>query len=243
MSGHSKWATIKRKKGVIDAARGNLWTKVIREITTAARLGGGSPDANPRLRLALDKAKAANMPRDNVERAIKKGTGELEGVSYEELVFEGYGPAGVALYVEIMTDNRNRTSAELRTLFAKGGGNIGASGSVAYMFNKKGQFVFDASKHSEDQVMEVALDAGADDVKTEGSRVVVLSTPDAFEGLKKAFEAKKLAFEGEITRVADTNVKLKGADAEKVLNLIQLLEENDDVQNVYANVDIDEADL
>ena len=140
MSGHSKWATIKRKKGVIDAARGNLWTKVIREITTAARLGGGSPDANPRLRLALDKAKAANMPRDNVERAIKKGTGELEGVSYEELVFEGYGPAGVALYVEIMTDNRNRTSAELRTLFAKGGGNIGASGSVAYMFNKKGEF-------------------------------------------------------------------------------------------------------
>src|SRR5687767_4836979 len=146
MSGHSKWATIKRKKGAIDAARGNLWTKIIKEITVAARIGGGNADGNPRLRLALEKAKAANMPRDNMERAIKKGTGELEGVSYEELVFEGYAPAGVALYVEVMTDNRNRTSAELRTVFGKGGGNIGAPGSVAYMFNKKGQFIFDAAK-------------------------------------------------------------------------------------------------
>jgi YebC/PmpR family DNA-binding regulatory protein len=240
MSGHSKWATIKRKKGAIDAARGNLWTKIIKEITVAARLGGGSPDANPRLRLALEKAKAANMPRDNMERAIKKGTGELEGVSYEELVFEGYAPAGVAVYVEVMTDNRNRTAAELRTLFGKGGGNIGAQGSVAFMFHKKGQFLFETSKYSEDQVMEVALEAGADDVKTEGDRVVAVCAPDAYEALKKAFDDKKFVFESEVTRLADTNVKLKGADAEKVLNLIEMLEENDDVQNVYANFELDE---
>jgi YebC/PmpR family DNA-binding regulatory protein len=243
MSGHSKWSTIKRKKGVIDAARGNLWTKVIKEITVAARMGGGSPDGNPRLRMALDKAKAANMPRDNVERAIKKGTGELEGISYEELVFEGYAPAGVAVYIEILTDNRNRTSAELRTLFGKAGGNIGAQGSVAFMFNKKGQFVFEAAKHSEDAVMEVALEAGADDVKTEGSRVIVLCAPEAYETVKKAFDDKKFTFESELTRLADVNVKVSGADAEKVLNMINMLEDNDDVQNVYANFDIDEETL
>jgi YebC/PmpR family DNA-binding regulatory protein len=183
MSGHSKWATIKRKKGALDAARGKVFTKIIKEITVAARMGGGNPDGNPRLRLALDKSKSANMPKDTVERAIKKGTGELEGVTYEEMVFEGYGPNGVALYVEITTDNKNRTAAELRTLFTKGGGNIGAPGSVAYLFHKKGQFLFDAAKYNEDQVMEVALEGGADDVKTEGSRVVVYIAPDAFENL------------------------------------------------------------
>jgi YebC/PmpR family DNA-binding regulatory protein len=233
MSGHSKWATIKRKKGAI-----------IKEVTVAARSGGGNPDGNPRLRLAIDKAKAANMPRDNIERAIKKGTGELEGVTYEELVFEGYGPAGIAIYVEIVTDNRNRTAAEIRTIFSKGSGNVGAQGSVAFMFNRKGHFVFDAAKHSEDQVLEVALEAGADDVKTEGTRVTVLSSPEAFEALKAAFDAKKLVYESaDITRLADTNLKIEGENAEKLLKLIGLLEENDDVQNVYANFDIDDAEI
>ncbi len=244
MSGHSKWATIKRKKGALDAARGQLWTKLIREVTVAARVGGGNPEGNARLRLAIDKAKAANMPRDNIDRAVKKGTGELEGVTYEELVFEGYGPAGVALYVEVVTDNRNRTSAEIRMIFGKGGGNLGNPGSVAFMFHKKGQFIFDAAKHDEDQVMEVALEAGAEDVKSEGSKVIALSSPESFEALKAAFDAKKLAYEdAEVTCLADNNVKVQGEAAEKLLKLIDLLEESDDVQNVYANFDIDEEEL
>jgi YebC/PmpR family DNA-binding regulatory protein len=244
MSGHSKWSTIKRKKGALDAARGQVWTKVIRELMVAARTGGGDPDGNPRLRTAIDKAKAVNMPRDNIERAIKKGTGDLEGVTYEELVFEGYGPAGVALYIEILTDNRNRTSAEIRMIFGKGGGNLGSPGSVAFMFKKLGHFAFDAAKHSEDQVMEIALDGGADDVKTVGSRVVVLCAPESFEALKKAFEAKKMVpEEAEVTRIADNNIKVSGDTAEKLLKLIGALEENDDVQNVYAAFDIDEDEL
>lgn len=244
MSGHSKWATIKRKKGAIDAARGKVFTKVIKEITVAARVGGGDPAGNPRLRLAIDKAKAVNMPKDNLDRAIKKGTGELEGVSYEELVFEGYGPAGVALMVEITTDNKNRTAAEIRTLFGKNNGNLGASGSVAYLFQRKGQFVFDAAKYSEDQVMEVALEAGADDVRSEGDRVVVVCAPDSYEPLKKAFEQKGYAAEeADITRIPDTTVAVSGTDAEKVVRLLTALEDNEDVQNVFANADISDEEM
>jgi YebC/PmpR family DNA-binding regulatory protein len=245
MSGHSKWATIKRKKGAIDAARGKVFTKIIKEITVAARIGGGGdPNSNPRLRLALDKAKAANMPKDNVDRAIKKGTGELEGVSYEELVYEGYGAGGVALYIEITTDNKNRTAPEIRMAFSKHNGNMGASGSVAYLFHKKGVFDFDETKYGEDKVMEVALESGADDVKSESGRVIVEAAPEAFEAVKKAFDDKKMVYESaEITRIPETTVKVSGQDAERVLRLIAALEDSDDVQNVYANFDIDEAEM
>jgi YebC/PmpR family DNA-binding regulatory protein len=244
MSGHSKWSTIKRKKGAIDAARGKVFTKIIREITVAAKAGGGSADANPRLRLALDKAKAVNMPKDTVERAIKKGTGELESVSYEELTFEGYGPGGVALLVEITTDNKNRTAAEIRTTFGKGNGNLGAAGSVAYLFHRKGSFLFDAGKYNEDQIMEVALDLGADDVRTEAGKVVVECPTEAFEPLKAAFDKKALVYESaEVTRLPENTIKVSGHDAEKILRLVQSLEDNDDVQNVYANFDIDDEEM
>ena len=245
MSGHSKWATIKRKKGAIDAARGKVFTKIIKEITVAARVGGGGdPDSNPRLRLAVDKAKAANMPKDNVDRAIKKGTGELEGVNYEELVYEGYGAGGVALYIEITTDNKNRIAPEVRMIFSKNNGNMGASGSVAYLFHKKGVFVFDEALHSEDKVMEVALENGADDVKSDGGRVVVETTPEAYPELKKVFDAAKMIYESaEVTRVPEISVKVAGQDAERVLKLIAALEDNDDVQNVYANFEMDEAEM
>ncbi len=244
MSGHSKWATIKRKKGAIDAARGKVFTKVIKEITVAARIGGGDPNANPRLRLALDKAKATNMPKDNVERAIKKGTGELEGVAYEELVYEGYGAGGVALIVEVTTDNKNRTAPEIRTTFGKHNGNFGATGSVSYLFHRHGQFVFDAKKYSEDQVMEAALDAGADDVKTDADKVIVLTTPETFFTVQKAFDAKKMTYENaEVTRIPENTIKVTGKDAERVLQLIAALEDSDDVQNVYANFEMDEAEM
>jgi len=244
MSGHSKWSTIKRKKGAIDAARGKVFTKIIKEITIAARMGGGVADANPRLRLALDKAKTANMPKDTIERAIKKGTGELEGVSYEEMTFEGYGPLGVAVYVEATTDNKNRTAAEIRTIFGKNGGNLGATGCVAYLFHKRGQFLFDAHTYQEDQIMAIALEAFADDIKTENDQIVVLSSPDNFYGLKRAFEEHQLNYEtAEMTRLPETLIKVSGLDAEKILKLVALLEDSDDVQNVYANFDIDEDEL
>lgn len=245
MSGHSKWATIKRKKGAIDAARGKVFTKIIKEITVAARVGGGGdPDSNPRLRLAVDKAKAANMPKDNVDRAIKKGTGELEGVNYEELVYEGYGAGGVAMYIEITTDNKNRIAPEVRMIFGKNHGNMGASGSVAYQFHKKGVFLFDEAQYSEDRVMEVALENGADDVKSDSGKVLVETSPEAYPGLKNAFDAKKMVYESaEVTRVPETTVKVAGQDAERVLKLIAALEDNDDVQNVYANFEMDEAEM
>jgi YebC/PmpR family DNA-binding regulatory protein len=244
MSGHSKWATIRRKKGEIDAKRGKIFTKLVREITTAARIGGGDADGNPRLRSAVLAAKAASMPADNIERAIKKGTGALDGPAPEETQYEGYAPGGVALVIEAQTDNRNRTTSEIRASFTKIGGSLGAIGSVAWMFHKKGVFTFDAQKYTEDQVMAVALDAGAEDVKTEGGSFVVLCDFHAFAKVVDAFDHAGLAYDtGELTMVPENHVKVSGEDAEKVLRLVERLEDLDDVQKVHANFDIDEAEL
>jgi YebC/PmpR family DNA-binding regulatory protein len=244
MSGHSKWASIKHKKGKEDAKRGKLFTKIIREIIVAARLGGGDPNSNPRLRTALDKAKAANMPKDNIVNAIKKGTGELEGVKYEEALYEGYGPGGVAVLVEVMTDSKNRTSSEIRKIFSRGGGNLGESGCVAWMFSKKGLIVFDKSAVSEDQLMEVALEAGADDVKDSESVWEVTTSPESYEAVKKAFEDKGLkSTMAELAMIPQTTVKLSGKEAEQMVRLVEALEEHDDVQNVYSNFDISEEEL
>jgi YebC/PmpR family DNA-binding regulatory protein len=244
MSGHSKWATIKRKKGSIDAKRGKIFTKLVREVTTAARLGGGDIAGNPRLRAAVAAAKAGCMPADNIERAIKKGTGELEGPPVEEISYEGYGVAGVAVFVEAQTDNRNRTSSEVRASFAKMGGNLGASGSVAWMFQKRGIFVFASAQYSEDQLLEVALEAGADDVRLEGPQRVVECAPRAFMALLDKFDSEAMAYESaEITMIPDTTVKVDGANADRVVRLVERLEDLDDVQKVYANFDIDEAEL
>ena len=244
MSGHSKWATIKRKKGEIDAKRGKIFTKVVREITTAARIGGGDVNGNPRLRAAVALAKASRMPADNIERAIKKGTGAMDGPPVEEISYEGYGPGGVAVFVEAQTDNRNRTSSEVRSAFTKQNGNLGASGSVGWMFLKRGQYIFDAQKYDEEQIMEAALDAGADDVRSENDSIVVLSDPKSFAQLLDHFDTKGLKYDSaELTMIAENMVKVAGGDAEKVLRLIERLEDLDDVQKVYANFDIDENEL
>lgn len=240
MSGHSKWATIKRKKGAADARRGKLFTKIIRELSTAARLGGGDPAANPRLRLALDKAFAANMPKDNVERAIRKATGELEGVSYEELRYEGYAPGGVAVIVECVTDNRQRTVAEVRHAFTKFGGNLGTEGSVAYLFRKVGVLSF-APGADEDAITHAAIEAGADDVVVfpEDGSIEVLVAPESFEEARAAMEqAGVRADEAEITQRADVDVAVGGETAQSVAALLDWLEELDDVQNVYSNADL-----
>lgn len=244
MSGHSKWATIKRKKGAADAKRGKIFTKLVREVTTAARLGGGDPSANPRLRAAIAAAKAGSMPAGNIERAIKKGTGKLEGPPVEESSYEGYGAAGVAFFIEVQTDNRNRTSAEVRAAFTKQNGNLGASGSVAWMFKAIGQFTFDAGKYTEDEIMEAALDGGAEDVATEGDVIVVQCDPKDFTKVLDVFDKLELKCDGaELTRVPDNTVKVGGGDAELVLRLLEVLEDLDDVQKVYANFDIDVAEL
>jgi YebC/PmpR family DNA-binding regulatory protein len=238
MSGHSKWSTIKHKKGAADAKRGKLFSKLIKEITVAARVGGGDPDSNPRLRTILDKARTANMPNDNVTRAIKKGTGELEGSTYEEAVFEGYGPGGVALYIQVLTDNRNRTVAELRHLLTKGGGNLGESGCVAWMFSKHGILTFDKNV-GEEKLMEVALEAGAEDMTDDEGILTVTTDPASFDAVKKACEDSGLKpLEAEVTMVPQNTVKLDGGDAEKMLKLMENLEDHDDVQNVSANFDI-----
>ncbi|HTZ50064.1 MAG TPA: YebC/PmpR family DNA-binding transcriptional regulator [Spirochaetia bacterium] len=239
MSGHSKWHTIKHKKGLADAKRGQMFTKLIKEISISARLGGGDPDTNPRLRTVILKAKAGNMPRDNIERAIKKGTGELEGVSYEEILYEAYGPGGVAILIDILTDNKNRAAAEIRNLLSKGGGNLGASGSVAYQFKRKGVITYDASKYKEDAILEVAIDAGAEDVSSDAESIEVKTTPEDFEAVVKAMEAK--GFEhtmAEIVRVADQTVTLDKDKTEKALRLVENLEEHEDVQNVATNLEI-----
>lgn len=244
MSGHSKWATIKRKKGAIDAARGKLFTKLVREITTAARMGGGDPNGNPRLRAAITAARSQGMPSDNVERAIKKGTGELEGSAIEEVSYEGYGPGGVALFVEAQTDNRNRTSADVRSVFNKNDGNLGTPGSVAWMFKAVGLFTFDGAKYGEDEVMEAALEAGAEDVKTEDGTITVTCDPKAFGQVIELFDKRNLKYDtAELTRLPDTNTKVAGEDAQKLMRLIERLEDLDDVQKVYANFDIDDAEL
>lgn len=239
MSGHNKWSSIKHKKGAADAKRGKLFSKFIKEITIAARVGGGDPTGNPRLRTVLDKARASNMPKDNVERAIKKGTGELEGVNIEEITFEGYGPAGVAVLVETLTDNRNRTVAELRHIFEKCGGNLGAAGCVGWMFTKHGILTFDKDV-SEEALMETALEAGAEDISEEEGIFTVTTSPTAFESVKQACEAKGLKFvEADLSMVPQNTVKLDHAAATRMLKLMDTLDEHDDVQNVYANFDID----
>ncbi len=240
MSGHSKWSTIKRKKGAIDAKRGKIFTKLIKEITLAARLGGGDPEANARLRQAILAAKEENMPKDNIERAIKKGTGAVAGgEAYEEVVYEGYGPGGVAVLVEVMTDNKNRTVAEIRHIFSKHGGNLGENGCVSWIFAKKGSITFEKKGMNVDQLMEMAIEAGAEDVVEEDNEIQVLTEPGSFEKVKKAFDARGLKYiEARVGMIPQNTVPLTLPKAEQMLKLMEKLEDNDDVQNVYANFDI-----
>lgn len=238
MSGHSKWATIRRKKGALDAKRGKIFTRLIREITIAARQGGGDPDGNPRLRLAIDNAKAANMPADNIDRAIKKATGELEGSQISELTYEGYGPGGAALLVEVATDNKNRTVAEIRHIFSKGNGNMGETGSVAWMFEHKGVITVGREGKSEDEMMEIVLEAGAEDLQTEEEFFVVTTSLEYFEPVRKMLIDKKFNVENaSLQWVAKNHLSLSGDTAEKMMKLMDSLEECDDVQNVFTNAD------
>jgi YebC/PmpR family DNA-binding regulatory protein len=238
MSGHSKWATIKRKKAAIDAKRGKIFTKLIKEITIAARHGGGDPSGNPRLRLAVDNAKAQNMPQDNIDRAIKKATGELEGVTYHELTYEGYGPAGIAVLVEVATDNKNRTVAEVRHLFSKNGGSLGEGGSVSWMFDRKGVITLPKQNKTEDDIMDIIIEAGADDLQTEEDFFEISTAIESFETVRKALADKGLEIENaSLQWVAKNLIEVKGEDAEKAMKLIESLEDIDDVQNVYSNAD------
>jgi len=244
MSGHSKWATIKHKKGAADAKRGKLFTKLIREMTIAARIGGGDPDASPRLRTAVDKAKAANMPADNIKRAIQKGTGELEGETYEDIIIEGYGPGGVAVLVEGTSDNRNRTVSEIRHIFAKHGGNLGTAGSVGYLFKQRGFIAVSQEKVSEEKLMDIALEAGADDILSADGNWEVFTAPQAHEAVLAAFKQAGLDPEtSQIGKFADTSITLEGSKAQQMLKLIEALEDNDDVQNVWANFDVSSKEL
>ncbi len=241
MSGHSKWHSIRHKKAKEDAKRGKIFTKYIREITVSARLGGGDPAMNPRLRAAIERAKAENMPTENIERAIKKGTGELEGTKYEEYSYEGYGPGGTAILVEVMTDNKNRCAAEIRHIFSKHNGSLGESGCVSWLFEKKGYFVFSKQDVNEDTLMEIALDAGAEDIKedNEDQQYEVFTQASAFQAVKEAFERKGLVpLVAEITMIPKNTVRLEGKEAEQALRLMEVLEDNDDVQHVYSNFDI-----
>lgn len=240
MSGHSKWSTIKRKKAVIDAKRGKIFTKLLKEITVAAKEKGGDPDANPRLRLAINTAKSNNTPMENITRAIKKGTGELEGVNYEEINYEAYGPHGVAVIIECLTDNKNRTVADLRHLISKNGGNLGEGGSVAWMFERKGVISVKKSAINEDDLMEIILDAGADDLKSDEEYFEVISSVENFENVRKALEAKGI--EGEdpsLQYLAKDMVEKEGKEAEDVIKFVEAIEDNDDVQNVYSNADLE----
>ena len=242
MSGHSKWATIKHAKGAADAKRGQLFTKFIKEISIAARMGGGDPSSNPRLRTAMLKARAANMPKDNIERAIKKGTGELGGSVFEEKIYEGYGPGGVAVLVEVLTDNNNRAAANVRNIFSKSGGNLGATGSVSYMFNRKGVIEYDAEAVNEDELMEAGLEAGAEDIAAEDGVIAVTTDPADFEKVLEFLQGKGYeSVSAEISMVPDTYSSLDADTTRKVLKLIDRLEEDDDVQNVYSNIDIPEG--
>lgn len=244
MAGHSKWAQIKRKKAANDAKRGKLFTSLIREITVAARSGGGDPNFNPRLRLAIDNAKAANMPADNIERAIKRGTGELEGVDYEEISYEGYGPGGVALYIETLTDNGNRTVAEVRHALNKHGGSLGTAGSVAWQFERKGQIYIDASRYDEEALMMAALEAGAEDMQREDETYVVSTDPASFHGVQDALRERGIVFEqAELAMVPKAMVEVAGAEAQRLVRLLEALEDLDDVQKVWSNADIDEEAL
>jgi YebC/PmpR family DNA-binding regulatory protein len=244
MSGHSKWHTIKHKKAAADAKRGRVFTKIIKEITVAARIGGGDPNANPRLRTVLAAAKAANMPKDNIDKAVKKGTGELPGVSYEEVSYEGYGPGGVAVFVQAVTDNRNRTLPEIRHLFSKYGGNLGESNCVSWMFEKKGYIVVPKTSLAEDALLELVLEAGGDDVKDDGTNWEVLTVPERLEPVREAIAAKGVAIAtAEVSMVPKNTIKVEGKKAQQVLSMMEGLEEHEDVQNVWANFDIDEAEM
>ena len=242
MSGHSKWATIKHKKGATDAKRGKIFTRLIKEITIAAKSGGGDPDGNPRLRTAILAAKAENMPADNIKRAVQRGTGELEGLSYDEITYEGYGPGGVALIVEVLTDNKNRAVAEIRHAFSKNGGNLGAEGAVAWMFSKKGVISIEKDEANEDKLMEIVLDSGAEDLNDEGEHWEILCAPTEFEAVTEALKAAKIKTQtAEITRIASTYTKLEGAQANSMMRLLEVIDDLDDTQNVYSNFDFDEA--
>jgi len=241
MSGHSKWSSIKHKKGAADAKRGRVFTRLIKEITVAARMGGGDPNANPRLRTAILAAKSENMPKDNIERGIKKGTGELEGVSYEENTYEGYGPGGAAVFIESLTDNKNRAVADIRHIFSKNGGNLGENGCVAWMFDKKGYILIEKNGADEETIMEVSIEAGAEDVREEESCFEVISTPDDFEAVKAAIETAAIPFqEAEVTMLPQSSANLQGKEAEQMLRLMDALEDCEDVQKVYTNADIPE---
>ena len=243
MSGHSKWSTIKRKKGAADAKRGKIFTKLIREIATAARIGGGEVDSNPRLRLVVDKAKSANMPKDNIARAIQKGVGGGESDAYDECTYEGYGPGGVALLIQALTDNKNRTVSEIRHALSKNAGNLGASGCVAYLFEKKGLVMIDRADVDADAVMEAALEAGAEDVLESADSIEVVTTPTDFESVKQSLEGSFKILNAEISMEPSTTVQLAGREAETMLKLSDVLEDLDDVQNVYSNFDISEEEM
>jgi YebC/PmpR family DNA-binding regulatory protein len=241
MSGHSKWATIKHKKGALDAKRGKIFTRLIKEVTIAAKQGGGDPDGNPRLRGAIAAAKAENMPADNIKRAIQRGTGELEGVNYEEITYEGYGPGGVAVIIDVLTDNKNRAVSEIRHAFTKNGGNLGEANSVSWMFSKKGVIVIDKAAADEDKLTEIVLDAGAEDLSEEGDNWEVLCDPKDFEAVTEALAKAKIKPEhAEVTKIASTYTKLEGNTAHAMGRLLETLEDLDDAQHVYSNFDFDE---
>jgi len=244
MSGHSKWHSIKHKKAAVDAKRGKIFTRLIKEISVAARIGGGDPDANPRLRTAVQAAKDANMPHDNIHRAILKGTGELPGQHYEEATYEGYGPGGVAVFLEVLTDNKNRTVAEIRHLFSKHGGNLGESGSVAWIFEKKGYLAIDKEVATEDDLFEIAIEAGAEDLQSEGDAFAIYTAVDQFEDVKAAISKASIPIrESALTMIPQNEVRLQGKQAQQMIKLMEVLEDHEDVQNVYANFDIDEEEI
>jgi YebC/PmpR family DNA-binding regulatory protein len=242
MSGHSKWATIKHKKGALDAKRGKIFTRLIKEITIAAKLGGGDADGNPRLRGAIAAAKAENMPSENIKRAIQRGTGELEGVSYEEITYEGYGPGGVAVIVDVLTDNKNRAVSEIRHAFSKNGGNLGADGSVSWMFTTKGVITVPKDAVGEEKITEIVLEAGAEDLSDQGENWEILTDPKDFEAVSEAIKAAKITPEtAAVTKIASTYTKLEGSQANAMIRLLETIEDLDDTQNVYSNFDMDEA--
>jgi YebC/PmpR family DNA-binding regulatory protein len=244
MSGHSKWHSIKYKKAAQDAKRGKIFTKIIRELAVAARTGGGEPDINPRLRKAIVDAKAVNMPADNIKRAILKGTGQLEGVSYEEIAYEGYGAGGVAIYVEVLSDNKNRTISELRHIFTKNNGRIGESGCVAWMFKRKGYIVVEQEKALEDELLDVALDAGAEDLREDGSNYEIFTSPENYEPVVNALKEHNIELAASnLGYIPQNYVKLEGKQAQQLLRLMEELEDHDDVQHVWANFDIDEEEI
>ena len=241
MAGHSKWANIKHRKAAVDAKRGKIFTKLIRELTVAAKEGGGDPESNPRLRTAVATAKGANMPNDTIDRAIKRGTGDIDGVVYNEIFYEGYGPGGSAVYVKTLTDNRNRTVSEIRRIFTKHGGGLGENGCVAWMFDLKGRIAFAGDSVDEDTLFDLVIDLGADDVRTEDSDIVVITPTDNYESVKRAVSDAGIQYESaEVTMIPQTNVRIEGRDAEHMIRMMEALEDSDDVQNVYANFDIDE---